>query len=553
MKSVKQLLEVDLKNNEASYAEYLALVEFAKPYEGKRITRAIANKLPAGYKLTDGHSGLEIIAPSGRKHYFCRSENMGNFTLKDFHDYNSPYSQGAPDRIEKLKLILDNPKTLKRCEDTFEELKHAYDKLKKLSKKVYDGEFSAFPNPAFYDILKEYKISHDVISDLNFDKGEEEFEKGGRVENKNEISYKGKLITRLFPSGYYEFYSDKQERFVKFDDLDDAKAQIDSELKTTFGDSMAKGGEAEGEYGIGDLVFVKGVGSAGLVGLITSDIKEEDEESGYDVYFRGLSGSTFFMPEGDIEDILAGHLYLAQDKGDLMHYPSIAKKLGITINSKYEDEIAQDEMGAGGKVGDLESIYKKYSDKDYWETAHDIKRKKEERDYFAQKGGEKAKATTDAEIEKFYSEKERSDFFGYAEKVKKALDDKDSRWLNSNMRANQKVTLELVEHYTGEKAGKNQKEINAWIEKFISIENKIADGNKMEKGGTALDKDTLDDIAWDSGISHKWIENNKWKNDDFKSKAYKLAELEAQKYSKGGEAESRVGCGGINWIITGNA
>lgn len=53
--------------------------------------------------------------------------------------------------------------------------------------------------------------------------------KGGGVKNKNEISYKGRLITKLFPSGMYEVYSDKQERFVKFDELDDAKQLIDSE------------------------------------------------------------------------------------------------------------------------------------------------------------------------------------------------------------------------------------------------------------------------------------------------------------------------------------
>jgi hypothetical protein len=141
----------------------------------------------------------------------------------------------------------------------------------------------------------------------------------------------------------------------------------------------------------------------------------------------------------------------------------------------------------GGKVGDLESIYKKYSDKDYWDTAHDIMRKKEERDYFVNKGDEKAKAMTDDLIEKFYSEKEKSDFFGYAEKVKKALDNKDSKWLYSNLRANQKVTLDLVEHYTGERAGKNQKEINAWIDKFISVP-------ALGRGGRATHREG--GIAW---------------------------------------------------------
>jgi hypothetical protein len=44
-----------------------------------------------------------------------------------------------------------------------------------------------------------------------------------------EIQYKGHTITRLSPSGYYEFYSDKEGRFLKFDDLKGAKMAIDKE------------------------------------------------------------------------------------------------------------------------------------------------------------------------------------------------------------------------------------------------------------------------------------------------------------------------------------
>jgi len=46
----------------------------------------------------------------------------------------------------------------------------------------------------------------------------------------NEISYKGKTIKKLHPSGYYEYYSDKNGRFVKSDDLNRIKSMIDNEL-----------------------------------------------------------------------------------------------------------------------------------------------------------------------------------------------------------------------------------------------------------------------------------------------------------------------------------
>jgi hypothetical protein len=44
-----------------------------------------------------------------------------------------------------------------------------------------------------------------------------------------EIKYKGKTITIVKPSGMFEYYSDKQKRFLKFDDLGNAKASIDKE------------------------------------------------------------------------------------------------------------------------------------------------------------------------------------------------------------------------------------------------------------------------------------------------------------------------------------
>lgn len=45
------------------------------------------------------------------------------------------------------------------------------------------------------------------------------------------ISYKGKTITKLHPSGYFEFYSDAEGRFIKSDKLELVKRRIDSESK----------------------------------------------------------------------------------------------------------------------------------------------------------------------------------------------------------------------------------------------------------------------------------------------------------------------------------
>ena len=44
------------------------------------------------------------------------------------------------------------------------------------------------------------------------------------------INYKGKNISILQPSGYFEYYSDEKGRFVKSDDLDSLKGMIDAEV-----------------------------------------------------------------------------------------------------------------------------------------------------------------------------------------------------------------------------------------------------------------------------------------------------------------------------------
>lgn len=52
------------------------------------------------------------------------------------------------------------------------------------------------------------------------------------IKNKmeKEIKYKGKIITKLHPSGMFEFYSDSEGRFIKSDNLDHIKTLINKEL-----------------------------------------------------------------------------------------------------------------------------------------------------------------------------------------------------------------------------------------------------------------------------------------------------------------------------------
>lgn len=109
----------------------------------------------------------------------------------------------------------------------------------------------------------------------------------------------------------------------------------------------------------GDLVFCKNEGSSGLVGLVISGIKKSDDQyemMGYDVYFRGLRGEILHVDTADMEDIMPKHMYYAEQKGDLMHYPNIARDRGITLNPKYlaaentERDWQTEQFAKGGNV-----------------------------------------------------------------------------------------------------------------------------------------------------------------------------------------------------------
>jgi hypothetical protein len=89
----------------------------------------------------------------------------------------------------------------------------------------------------------DVKYLADVITTTD----EGKYAKGGGVGDTHEMAhggksddmvvYKGVRISKLHPSGYFEYYSDAQERFLKFSDLDDAKNEIDREM--TMGDAYS--------------------------------------------------------------------------------------------------------------------------------------------------------------------------------------------------------------------------------------------------------------------------------------------------------------------------
>lgn len=118
---------------------------------------------------------------------------------------------------------------------------------------------------------------------------------------------------------------------------------IKDAIKELKAEKYAEGGSVSG-YNVGDLVFCANEGQAGLVGLIVSDAKTDDYSTvGYNVYFRGWNGDSFFVPNNEMVDVLNGYSDKLLRNGDLSAYQSIAKKEGVTLNPKYAEYVNDEE------------------------------------------------------------------------------------------------------------------------------------------------------------------------------------------------------------------
>lgn len=114
--------------------------------------------------------------------------------------------------------------------------------------------------------------------------------------------------------------------------------------KATSGvDSVNENKNSKGGFKVGDLVFVKGLGSKGLVCLVVGKKEENDGIETQDVYVRGYNGEIHSVDINDMEDVLESSLEDAEKNGDISSYKSIAEKLKIKFNPKYEEVLSSEE------------------------------------------------------------------------------------------------------------------------------------------------------------------------------------------------------------------
>jgi hypothetical protein len=186
-------------------------------------------------------------------------------------------------------------------------------------------------------------------------KRKKRYETGGGVgEFKNDghgnyTNDEGYSLIDQFDGTYQVLDADGMDIVGEYLTLKEGKQAIKDYMEEN--EKYAKGGGLD-KFMIGDLVFAKDEGMNGLVGLVISDArKNEDGVMEYDILYRGYSGDIIPTDENDIVDIRQGYMDIAQNKSDISSYTSIAEKRGITINPVYQQVIDEEyEYKDGGSV-----------------------------------------------------------------------------------------------------------------------------------------------------------------------------------------------------------
>ena len=124
----------------------------------------------------------------------------------------------------------------------------------------------------------------------------------------------------------------------------------------------------------------------------------------------------------------------------------------------------------------FDKIYNAFNNKDYWDTAGQIKTLIGNWERAKAKGDKGTDDYTKEDIIKFVQDKNREQTLVLYEKIKRAIKDNDINYLKSRLRHDQKVSQAFFMDITGKKLPKTTKEIHKFLEDFFGIKENITEG-----------------------------------------------------------------------------
>ena len=148
--NIKKMISDRIEEETAEHDEHLAIVEMLRPLEGKPVNRVtLSEKRLQGFKLENDRHGLGSFKIVGPATEYGHNIRAGDICLKSFRDSDSPYSKGAPERIEKLKAL--DPEVVAK---TFKKIRRNFEELRLLFGDVESLGLGSFDNPIYYDLIK---------------------------------------------------------------------------------------------------------------------------------------------------------------------------------------------------------------------------------------------------------------------------------------------------------------------------------------------------------------------------------------------------------------
>lgn len=156
------------------------------------------------------------------------------------------------------------------------------------------------------------------------------------------------------------------------------------------------------------------------------------------------------------------------------------------VDSKHDSRLlnqaanfVEDIYAGGGEISDkLDTLYKKYSEKDYWGTKAVKENKLKEWELALSKGDKNAEKFTRQDIIDTYEKMDRAGFDYMVNKIKTRIDEKNTKELKSGIRYDQKLSQDIYELFTGKSLkGMNNKQLGEYFDQTY--------GTSMAGGGGA--------------------------------------------------------------------
>jgi len=169
MKTAKEILINNLQTEKSDLKEHEIINNSLIPFEGKAITKRVLKVLPDGFDLDLKAGMIRIKSNTGKIHLVAYNTDPV-YNSQNFDKFDSPYFEGAKTRIFQIEGFLNDQNKLNELTKVFVNVRTAWERFTEAAKCLENSKFDSFNNPCYYELLRNYGVPSQILSDIKFSK-----------------------------------------------------------------------------------------------------------------------------------------------------------------------------------------------------------------------------------------------------------------------------------------------------------------------------------------------------------------------------------------------